>query len=316
MISLFRILRYGVQGFRRNIWLSVIAIITMTLTLITITIFGLGDLVARNEYQRFNQRIDYSIYLRDEASDADVQSFDAQLKQRYEVADSTYYDKAAVRTKFDERFGKVDGLKDIVTDDNNPLPREIDVRFRDPKDISSFDNFVQQAQYKQIVQTTSYQDNSTEIDTYLHSTNVLRIFGLFFTGFFILIAVLVILNTIRLAIFARREEIEVMRLVGATSGYIRGPFLVEGLLFGLLGALISAIMFWALLHQAQLILQDSLRLGTASYLSDLLSASFGTITSTTGFDSLFLLLLGMQVIIGVLLGVGCSFVAARRYLHE
>jgi cell division transport system permease protein len=316
MISFIRIIRYGAQGFKRNIWLSVIAIITMTLTLTTVTVFALGDLVASKQYQEFNKKIDYVIFLKDAASDGDVDGFYTQLKLRSEVKASTYYDKTQVLSRFQENVKNIEALKGVVSSDNNPLPREVDVKFNDPKQIDTFDNFVRQTKYVQIVEATSYQTNKGAIDNYLKATNLLRLFGLFFTGFFVLIAFLVILNTIRLAIFSRREEIEVMRLVGATTAYVRGPFLVEGILFGLIGALISAILFWGILHQVQLVLQDSLRTGTTNYLSDIFSSSLGGIISIPGFNSLFGQLLLLQLGAGVLLGTLCSYIAARRYLRE
>lgn len=316
MSNIFRILRYGIQGFRRNIWLSIIAIITMTLTLTTITVFVLGDMVANKQYEEFNKKIDYIIFIKDAAADADVDSFFSQVKAREEVSQSGFYSKEDIRKKFEESFKENEALRGIVTAENNPLPREVDIRFHDPRSIDTFDKFVAQPRFEQIVESTSYKSNRGAIDNYVRTTNVLKVFGLFFTGFFILIAVLVIFNTIRLAIFARREEIEIMRLVGATKGYIRGPFLIEGMLFGVMGALFSAVLFWGLLRQLQLVLQDSLRYGTTNFINDLLSSSMSNITSASGFNDLFMRLLLTQIAAGVLLGTICSYVAARRYLRE
>lgn len=316
MISIWRILIYGIQGFRRNIWLSVIAIITMTLTLTTITVFLLGDLVATRQYQEFNKKIDYIIFLRDSAPDADVDALVQQVAARSEVSSSIFQSKEDIRKKFEARFQSVEALKGIVTSENNPLPREIDVKFKDPRQIDTFDSFIRDPRYEEIIESTSYQNNKSAIDNYVRSTNVLKVFGLFFTGFFVLISLIVILNTIRLAIFSRRDEIEIMRLVGATRSYIRGPFLVEGILFGVLGALLSAVLFWGLLRQLQIVLQDSIRFGTSNFINDLFSSSLGSITNASGFNTVFSQLVGIQLVVGVALGIFCSFVAARRYLRE
>ena len=318
MRSLGRILLYGIQGFRRNIWLSVIAIITMVLTLTTITVFAIGDVVVTKEYQQINGKIDYIVFLQDSASDADVSNLITQIDDRPEVTASKLLGKDQVRQAFEENTQSLESLKGIVTADNNPLPREIDIKFHDPQQIDTFDRFVNQPRFSQVIENTSYQYNKNKgaIDNYLRTANFLKIFGLFFTGFFVFISILVILNTIRLTIFSRREEIEIMRLVGATYSYIRGPFLVEGMLFGLLGALFSGMLFWGLLHQLQEVLLDSVRYGTTNVINDLFSTSLGTIVSNSGFNTLFLQMLALQILIGVLLGTLCSALAARRYLRE
>ncbi|MEI6478231.1 MAG: permease-like cell division protein FtsX [bacterium] len=316
MNAIFRILLYGVQGFRRNIWLSIIAIITMTLTITTISIFAVGDVVANKKYQEFNDRIDYNVFIKDSASDADVTQLRDQVTARSEVAASTYLSKEDVRARFDTFFKNIESLKGIITSDNNPLPREIDVRFKDPGQIDQFDSFIRQDRYKQVVDKTSYQDNKDLITTYVRLTNFFKVFGLSFTGFFVMIAILVILNTIRLAIYARREEIEVMRLVGATRGFIRGPFLIEGVLFGVLGALISGVLSWAFLLQLRSLLQSSFSSQTSNFVTDLFGTSLGGITNTGGLNVIFLELFALQLGVGLLLGVLCSSMAVRRYLKE
>ena len=316
MMAFLRILRYGTQGFRRNIWLSVIAIITMTLTLTTMTVFVVGEVVGTSKYQEFNKKIDYIIFLKDSASDADFSALSQEVQNRGEVASSLALNKEDVRKRFDAQFDSIDALKGIVTQDNNPLPREIDVKFHDPSQIDSFDGFIHQAKFEQIIEKTSYQTNKQLISNYVRGTNILKVFGLFFTGFFMVIAVLVILNTIRLAIFSRREEIEIMRLVGATSGYIRGPFLIEGVLFGIIGSLLTAVLFWVLLHQLQIILIQSQSAGTTNSITEVFGTALGSITTSHGFDLWFGRILGLQVGVGLILGILCSFIAVRRYLRE
>lgn len=317
LIGIWRIFVYGVQGFRRNIWLSVIAVITMTLTLTTMTIFVLGDSVASKQYEELNKKIDYIVFIKDAASDADVQNFYNQVVNEPEVAKSTLKSKDDARKEFEAKFKDVEEFAGLITADSNPLPRQIEVSFHDPGiQIEGFNKFVTDKKFEGVVERTSYRSNKGTIDNYLHTVNILRILGLFFTIFFTLVAILVILNTIRLAIYSRREEIEIMRLVGGTRGYIRGPFLVEGAFFGLLGALFSAILFWAILRQLEQILANSQNLGTGNGITDTLSASFGQITLPGQFNNLFTQVLVLQVAAGLILGIICSFIAARRYLKE
>src|SRR5207237_453876 len=147
-------------------------------------------------------------------------------------------------------------------------------------------------------------------------SSFLRLFGFSFTIFFVIIAILVIFNTIRLAIFARREEIEVMRLVGATRGFIRGPFLLEGVLFGLIGGLLSGVVIWAILQQLRQLLEASFSSSSSNFIADLFGGTLGGITSVSGFNSLLAQVLVCQIGVGIVLGVICSSTAVRRYLKE
>lgn len=315
MYSFLRILLYGVQGFRRNIWLSVIAIITMTMTLMTITVFALGNVVATQRYEEFNKKIDYLIFLRAEASDIDVSLLQTQLQARSEVKEVTFLSKDEVRVRFEEDLGHFQDLKGIITEQHNPLLRMITVKFNDVNQIASFDEFVQQDRFGQLIFLTSYQENKQSIDNYLQVTNFMKILGLAFAGFFMLISLLVILNTIRLTIHSRRDEIEIMRLVGASRGFIRGPFIVEGVLYGIISALVAAFISWALLSQLQSLISDSFNVGNQNLLTDIFGTTLGLNRADTILSILSYLFV-LQMGVGVLLGTFCSVAAVRRYLKE
>lgn len=316
MNSIFRIIRYGIQGFRRNIWLSVIAIITMTITLLTITVFAVGDVVVNKKNEEFSKKnIDYVVFIKDTASQPDVDLFRTQLSAQPQVLSLNYVSKDDARKQFDELFGNDPDLRGIITDDNNPLPREINVRFSQANAISTFDQFVSQDKFKAIVDKTSYQNNKQVIDNYLRLTTFLKIIGIAFTCFFLIIAMLVILNTIRLTIYSRREEIEVMRYVGATQGYIRGPFIVEGVLFGIISALITSVVAWGVLTQLQSLVTQTFNSGATNAITDLFASTLGVGQSSV-VSSLLAYLFFLQLLVGILLGIVCSFLAVRRYLKD
>jgi cell division transport system permease protein len=236
--ALGRVIWFGIQGFRRHIWLSLVAVFTMSLMLTAIMLFMLVNIGLRQAYNQVNQKINYVIFLRDEASEADIQSFKSQLQNRPEVAGVSYKDKEAVREDFAKKFESSDSLKNLVTAGDNPLPRQLEISFASVEQIKDFSTFVRQDRFKAIVENDSYLDTAQPIQNYFTFSRTVQLLTLTFTAFLVLVAIIVILNTVRLAVYSRREEIEVMRLVGATQQYIRGPFLVEGLLYGLLGALI------------------------------------------------------------------------------
>jgi cell division transport system permease protein len=318
MMALLRIFSYGIQGFRRNIWLSVIAIITMTMTISTITIFALVNVAANARYQELNGRINYVVFLKDEASEAGISQLRSQIENQPQVQAVTYTTKEEAKAEFERDFESVDLLKGAVTSENNPLPRQLKVTFTDPTYIDAFHTFTTQERYSAIVERSSYsqQDNKERITRFIRFTNFMKVFGLSFTLVFIVIALLVIFNTIRLAIFSRREEIEIMRLVGATRGFIRGPFILEGVLFGFMGALISAVIIWTLLMQLKEFLVASFSLQESNFVTDLFGTALNGVASNEGVNALFLQASLAQICIGVLLGTLCSYWAVRRYLKE
>lgn len=314
--TLLRIISYGIQGFRRNIWLSIIAIVTMTMTLLTITAFALGDTVITKQYQKFSQEnIDYAIFLKDTATDLDISQLRTQISARSEVVANDFIDKEEARRRFEELFGDDPELKGVITDDSNPLPREITVKFKDPKFINSFNDFIQQDRFQEIVEKTSYQRNQSVIDNYLRTTNFLKVFGLALSLFFVFVAILVMLNTIRLTIYSRRTEVEVMRFVGATQGYIRGPFLVEGILFGLISATLAAFLSWVFLNQLEALIAQSFEAGNSNVITDLFADTLRT-SGQSAVGAVMTRLFLLQLLAGLALGVFCSVFAIRRYLKE
>lgn len=314
-LAFLRILTYGIRGFRRNIWLAVIAIITMTMTLMTFTVFALGNLIAKQQYAEFNQKIDYLVFIKDEASDADVSLFVNQVEARAEVKEVTFVSKEEARARFDEDFADVPELKGIITDERNPLLREVQVRFQDVTQIGNFDEFVTQDRFKQLIFATSFQENRQNIDNYLRATNFLKLLGIAFTAIYTLIAFIVILNTIRLTIHSRRDEVEIMRLVGASPAYIRGPFVVEGILYGVAGSLVAALLTWLILNQVQSLVAQSFSLGANNVLTEIFGENLGLRRSESVLDLLSYLFV-LQLGIGAALGTVCSAIAIRRYLKE
>lgn len=314
MNTFWRILLYGTKNFRRNIWLSVIAIITMTMTLLTISVFALGSTIAQQEYQDLNAKIDYLIFLKDSAGDADINNMLEQIEARPEVSSTEFISKEEALKHFEENTKDMPDLKGIVTDQNNPLYREIVVKFHDPKSITEFNKFAIDERFSSIIVTVSYRQNAADIDNYLETTKFLGIIGIAFAAFFIVIAVMVVLNTIKLTIYSKRDEIEVMRLVGASPGFIQGPFWVEGILYGVLSALASALIMWGIMDQLQRLVNQSLADGRSNFFTD----TFGTLLSNDQSQLLYLVnyLFMIQIIVGVLLGVFCSILAVRRYLKE
>lgn len=309
-----RILLYGVTGFRRHIWLSVIAVITMTMTLMTVTVFAITDVIAAQQQQELENKIDYIIFVDDKASDTDVSLLMTQIEAQAEVREVSLLSKEDARKEFENTLGTLPELQGIITEERNPLPRQIAVNFNRVEDITTFDQFVTQDRFKEIIFLTSFKENQDIIQNYIATANLLKIIGFAFTAFFMLIAFMVIFNVIRLAIHSRRQEIEIMRLVGASPGFIKGPFVVEAILYALLSTVAASSLTWLVLTQLKNLVEQSYGTG-----GNTLTALFGPVLTAHGeasLTSMITYLFVLQLLVAVVLGVLCSGVAVRRYLKE
>lgn len=317
MSSFLRIIWFGIQGFRRNIWLSLVAVFTMTLMLFSLTLFGVANFAALQAYKDFNKKVDYVVFVKDGASETDVQLMVAESKTRSETLEVKYLNKEDVRKNFDEMFKGDESLQGIITSESNPLPREMDVKFKDVTKIGDFDQFIKQDKYAEVVERTSYRDNESAIQNYLKIVKMIRIVGLSLTVFLGFVFVIVIMNTIRLTIHSRRDEIDIMRLVGATWQYIRGPFLVEGVIYGVLGAIFSSLFIWGIFYKLLDVMTRDLSLSTGFNSVSVFSfIARSTFNEQNNFVSLFNQLLWMQIFVGIILGIICSAIGVRKYLKE
>jgi cell division transport system permease protein len=314
MTNILRVLLYGSQGFRRNFWLSIIAIMTMVTTLITISMVVLTSVAAQQQYKELNKKIDYTIFIKDSVSLEDLEIMVAKIERRAEVDTVTLRSKDDARKRFQELFPDNPELTTAITDSNNPLPREVTVTFREPQKVPEFNTFVKDTQ-KELILETSYKDTELSINRYIRGVEFFSRVGIAFALFYLLTAVLVLMNTVRLTIHSRRAEVEVMRLVGGSPAYIRGPFIVEGVLYGIIGALITGLLSWLVLMQIDALVSESFAAGASDAFRDL----FGTILGPNrqgGVGVLLGLLFGVQLAVGILLGGLCAWVGVRRYLRE
>lgn len=309
LTTLARILRYGSFGFRRNVWLSIVSLLTLTMTLLTVAVFSIGSSVVRSEYRQFTQeRITYDIFLNDSATPEEVSRFQERIEVRTGVKDVTFLGKEEVRKQFEELFQNDPELIGVITADNNPLYRVLRVKFDRPNAIDSFDSFVKGDEFKALVASTTYQQNKSEIDRFLQQVGLLRAVTLFLTGYFLVTAFFQLLNTIRLAIYSRRQEIEIMRYVGASQAYIRGPFMVEAGILALLATVAAFVITAVVLGQFG---GTSLGAGRGTILDVITGVGWLGGSLASALTRLFF----FELLVAVTLGVVCSLVAVRRYLR-
>lgn len=298
--SFVRIFKMSWQSFKRNGWLSFAAIFVMTLTLFIIIIFVMLSFVLNMAISTVNQKMDISVYLKDDAQQEEVEMLRQEVANMTETKEARYISKKEALDIYKEKNKSKESLLSAFTEDENPLPASLEVKLQDPNKIETVVRVIEQDQFQNIVYKTSYRENRDVIDKLLSVTSYIKKIGFILSFLFIIISLLIIFNTIRIAIYTRRDEIEIMKLVGATSWFIRGSFLFEGIFYGVIATLVTILITYPFL----LFFSSSF----SKYVGD------NSISLIGFYNKNILLFFFIQLLIGVLLGSISSYIALKRYL--
>lgn len=298
-------LREAIRHFRRN-WSTVLgAIVTIFLSLFVIGLFVLGSVLLGNLVGSVEDQVTIQAFLSDNASKDDAMALASQVKGWEYVQDVTYKSKDRALEEYRQTMSNRNASDAVAAlDGENPLPASLVISLSDPKQVESVANkLVDNASFKGIADdsgdaSSSVQYGRETVQRLFSVTYYLRVGTVVLVVLLAFIAFVFINNTIRLAISARRREIAIMRLVGASNGFIRGPFLTEGMLEALIGSLFSIAVLHAGISVVLPRLQNSLQF-----------LSFDIPLPTLGITYLSL------VVIGCLLGLFGSAIAMRRYLR-
>jgi cell division transport system permease protein len=303
-ITFSRIVHTGIVNFIRNASLAIAAMAVMVVTLTIILFSIVTNATFTNTIDQITDKIDISVYLKDEITPAQKDKLVTDLKRLPNVEHVTYLSKEQVFTRYAKQNAGNQDLLSAINETSNPLPATVLIKPADLNRINDIKNFLSKSDVAalQSDQPSYSGDRKAAIDKITHATNVLREIGVVAVITFTIISALIIFNTIQMAIFNRRDEIQIMRLLGASTTYIRGPFVVESIIYGILSAVISILIINAAFVASSSALQaSSLGLLDIGYASEF-------------FSQHFLWLLTAQLGIGIIIGAASSIIATRRYL--
>jgi cell division transport system permease protein len=306
LLTLFRICRTGLVNFTRSLSLAAPAMAVMVVTLTIILFSIVANATFNNTISQITDKINISVYLNDSVAQPQVDTLMSELQKLPNVKKVSYISKDQALAEYKAENAGNTQLLEAISETNNPLPASVQIDPVDTNKIQAIKNFLDEPANIKLQDPqagTSYSgDRKAAIDKISHATSVLREAGVFAVIIFALISVLIIFNTLKMAIFNRRDEIGIMRLLGASTWYIRGPFVVESVLYGVISALISVLSI------------DILFVGSASALQ---ASSLGLLDigyAERFFKSHFWVLLLLQLMVGILIGAASSTIATRRYL--
>jgi len=305
MILFKRIIKSGFKNFKRNGLISWAAILVTTITLSVITTIILLQAVLHFSLNQIKDKVDVTIYFNVGASEEKIMTLKSSLEKLPEVASISYTSSEEALKLFRDRHSKdyptIQALDEIK---DNPLGGYLNIKAKEVSQYETIANFLKSDSISvsgsgSIIDKVNYHQNKLVIDRLNAIISGAQKLGFLITLLLIAISLVITFNTIRLTIFISKEEIGVMRLVGASKMRVRGPFMIEGAIYGMVATIITMVLFWPATIWLGRNMTDFLGLNLYDYY-------------TSNLFQIFIIIL----LSGVLLGMISSVLAVRRYLNK
>jgi cell division transport system permease protein len=304
LTTLRRILKYGVSEFFRNGVVTISTILVMSITLFVIGTMLFTQAALESTLETIRSKVDVNVYFLPAASETQVLELRKSIQGLPEVFSVEYVSKEQALTQFRERH-KDDQLMIQAVEEigDNPLGASLSVRAKDTSQYEAIVKFIEgspalQEGSERIIERVNYSENKAAIDRLNSIIRATESAGIIIAIFLAIASMLIVFNTVRLGIYTARDEIAVMRLVGASSWYARGPFIVQGFLYGFAAGVFTLVILYPL----------------AYWLGPVSESFFGTFNMYVYYLDHILMIMGVILVSGVLLGSISSFIAVRRYL--
>ncbi len=241
-ISFLRIIKTGFVNFWRNLWLSMAATMVMTITLVIFSTLFLMFMLTNYSIHTIQNTVDISVYFKIGLAEKQIASIQKSVESDSRVKEVTYVSATEAFNDFKDKHQNdpliTQSLNELT---ENPLPATLHIKANQLGDYPAIAQNLEKDQYKQFIDKVNFEDNRLVIERLGKILRFIITFGLGLVIVFAIIAILVIYNTITLTIYNRKEEVEIMRLVGATNWYIRGPFLTESILYSIFSTIITLL---------------------------------------------------------------------------
>jgi cell division transport system permease protein len=305
LTKLKRIIKAGWVSFRRNGMLTVATLFVMVLTIFLATTFFLLQGMTNSLISSLQNEVDISVAFKENTLPEDHIKLRDELLKIPEVKDAVYVTKETVLAEFIAKYKDNPQMMESLREagegkpDGNPFVAYLNIKASTPGQYESISNFLSETSYQDIIGKVNYRQLEQIIKKIFSISSLIKKIGIGAAIILGILAALVTFNTIRLAIFNSREEISIMRLVGASNWFIRGPFIVQGIISGFISILIAILIFLPLCYFL------SPKLGNLIpdfNLFHFLLSNFGT-------------LLLLQILVGVGIGVLSSLIAIRKHLQ-
>ncbi len=303
-VAFKRIVVSGAVGFWRNGFVSLASVFVMTIALFVIGAIIMIDQLLGASLQQIESKVDINVYFAVEAVEEDMQAVKSRLEALPEVAAVTYTSREEAIVAFRERHrGDELTIQALEELGDNPLGASLAVRAASTDQYESIARFLDEQQAQEspqspVIDRVNFVKNKEAIEKLASIIDVVERASVITMVILIVAAVVITFNTIRLAIYTTREEIAVMRLVGASNTFIRGPFMLQGIMYGAIAGILALIIMYPILLW--------IGPGTEAFFQFNILSYF-----LSNFGYVFLVIVGS----GIVLGLISSAMAVSRYLR-
>jgi len=296
-----RIFHFGFKNFWRNGWLTTITVVIMTLALLVFSWLIFFGVVTSRAAASIEDKIDISVYFNTNTSEDEILNIQQSLEGLSQVQSVDYVSRDQALSTFKQNHSADQTITQAVNElDSNPLEASLNIKAKNPSEYGAIADYLSSGDLSQYIDSVSYTQNQSIIDRLAHIVKTVEVGGVVVMIVFALLAGLVVFNTIRLAIYANREEIGIMRVVGASNPLVRGPYVVEGMLCGAISAFVALVISAPILYAVN------------PYLNIFIPG----MNLFQYFLSHAVALFCYLLLFGIALGGASSFIAVRRYLKN
>ncbi|MEA2065422.1 MAG: permease-like cell division protein FtsX [Patescibacteria group bacterium] len=299
--SFFRIIKFAFQNFYRNFWLAVVTITILVVTLFSITTLIILNVISAQAVKSIEDKIDISVYFKTEAEDMQIIKIRSELLSLEKVEKVNLIDRDQSLAFFKERH-----KDDLTILESIEILKEEDIfnsvlviKAKNSEDYSEILKILDKEEYNKIIEKKDFSDHKIIINKISVIKTKIEKIGIFIIAFFALIAALIVFNTVRIAIYTHRNEIKIMRLVGASNWFIRAPFLVEELFYAIISFFLLIAVFYPVIDFLQ------------PHLNYFLEYDFDLINY---FKVNFVFIFGLEFLAIIIINALSSFVAMKKYL--
>lgn len=304
MITLKRIIKSGLRTFWRNSLLSASSILVITIALVVSLSSFFSIILIQEVIERVEEKVDIHIYFNKEASGEKIIELKNLINILAEVDSekTEYISKEDVLANFKEKhFEEEDTITALELLGVNPLGAVLNIKAKEIKYYDEINSFLEskniQEKFGDIIDNISYNKNKKTIETLERLIDYTYLIGGVISIILILISIIITFNTVRLTIYTQKEKIAIMRLVGASKFFARGPFLIEGVLYGFISAVFAFFITWAVVFYTSEALQSLFFLDLNVFFSSNIFAIFGSLALS-----------------GIILGFAVTYLAVAKYI--
>jgi len=299
ILSFLRVLKFSLQDIGRNIWLSIVTITIIVLALFTVNLLLVVNEISQAAVESVKEKIDVVLYIKPEAEESKIFTLKAKISNLEQIKEVKYISQNEAMDNFKNNHRNnpeiLQALREIG---GNPLTPSLTIK---PVDVDKYEEIIAElsAINNEIIESRNFDDHKIILEKINAISYKVKEAGIFVSSIFVLIALLVVYNAIRVVIYTHRKEIGIMKLVGASNWFIRSPYLISSIVYALIGIIATLLIFYPFLT----ILQPYLEAFFIGYNINIISY----------FTDNFIKIFGLELLVASLINVFASLIAVGKY---